>query len=67
MSIHLHIHQISAVMKPVVDFTAVTIGGLTLVKALPPLAALLSILWLVTRFYEYGRWLWRGRIKDEKP
>lgn len=45
---------------------AVTAAGV-FVEWLPIITGVLAAGWMILRFYEYIRWVWRGRRKDEKP
>lgn len=53
--------------KHLLDLGAGAIAAGALLKWLPAIAAALSIVWLLARLYEYTRWVWRGRIRNEKP
>lgn len=53
--------------KHTLDVGAVVIMGASFAEWLPPIAAGLSIMWLSTRLFEYARWLYQGRKKEDKP
>ncbi len=51
--------------KTVADITAGGVALATLDNILPPVAVVLSIVWLSIRIFEYVRWLLKGRIGRE--
>jgi len=50
----------------VIDVAAGSVAVGTIMEWLPPLAALLTVVWLAIRLYEYIRWVRKGR-KGQAP
>lgn len=54
-----------ATTKHVADIAAMGITVGVLAEWLPTIAAGLTVIWMITRLYEYVRWVWRGRRQGE--
>jgi len=46
--------------KPIIDLSAWSIIGATMVQWLPPIAAIIAIAWHITQFYDR----WKKKKKD---
>lgn len=53
--------QHEGTMKQVADVAAVSATAGAIMQWLPPIAAGLSIVWVLIRIYEYVRWVRSGR------
>ncbi|MFH1765394.1 MAG: hypothetical protein ABIF09_14495 [Gemmatimonadota bacterium] len=51
----------------VMDVAAISASVGVVVQVLAPVAALLSIIWLAIRIYEYIRWRRGGRQEEGRP
>lgn len=62
----MSLHHLDSATKHVADITAMGIIVGVLAEWLPTIAALLTVIWTLTRLYEYARWVHRGRKPEEK-
>lgn len=62
----MNLQHLDTTTKHVADVAAMGITIGVLAEWLPTVAALLTVVWTLTRLYEYVRWLYRGRKPEEK-